>query len=66
MRLKFVRKFSRMLHKRLGCAVKSMYIKHMVARIRTVAFRGIDVLDIDVEVQIASGLPAFTIAGYTK
>ncbi|MCB1557510.1 MAG: ATPase [Alphaproteobacteria bacterium] len=38
----------------------------MVARIRTVAFRGIDVLDIDVEVQIASGLPAFTIAGYTK
>ena len=35
----------------------------MVARIRTVAFRGIDVLDIDVEVQIASGLPAFTIVG---
>lgn len=35
----------------------------MVSRIRTVAFRGIDVLDIDVEVQIASGLPAFTIVG---
>ncbi len=35
----------------------------MVARIKTVAFRGIDVLDIDVEVQIASGLPAFTIVG---
>ncbi len=35
----------------------------MVAKVRTVAFRGIDVLDIDVEVQIASGLPAFTIVG---
>ena len=32
----------------------------MVARINTVAFRGIDVLDVDV--QMASGLPAFTIA----
>ncbi len=35
----------------------------MVARIRTVSFQGIDVLDIDVEVQLASGLPAFTIVG---
>jgi magnesium chelatase family protein len=35
----------------------------MVAKIRTVAFRGIDVLDIDVEVQIANGLPSFTIVG---
>jgi len=35
----------------------------MVAKIRTVAFRGIDVLDIDVEVQIAGGLPAFNIVG---
>lgn len=35
----------------------------MVAKVKTVAFRGIDVLDIDVEVQIASGLPAFTIVG---
>jgi magnesium chelatase family protein len=35
----------------------------MVSKIRTVAFRGIDVLDIDVEVQIANGLPAFTIVG---
>lgn len=35
----------------------------MVAKIRTVAFRGIDVLDIDVEVQIANGLPAFNIVG---
>lgn len=35
----------------------------MVAKISTVAFRGIDVLDIDVEVQIAGGLPAFNIVG---
>jgi magnesium chelatase family protein len=35
----------------------------MVARIRTVAFQGIDVLDVDVQVQIAEGLPAFTIVG---
>lgn len=35
----------------------------MVARIKTVAFQGIDVQGIDVEVQIASGLPAFTIVG---
>ncbi len=35
----------------------------MVARTKTVAFNGIDVLDIDVQVQIANGLPAFTIVG---
>jgi len=35
----------------------------MVARINTVAFQGIDVIDIDVQVQLASGLPAFTIVG---
>jgi len=35
----------------------------LVSRIRTVSFQGIDVLDIDVEVQLASGLPAFTIVG---
>ena len=35
----------------------------MVARINTVAFRCIDVQDIDVQVQMASGLPAFTIVG---
>jgi len=35
----------------------------MVARINTVAFQGISVLDIDVQVQMASGLPAFTIVG---
>lgn len=35
----------------------------MVARIKTVAFQGIEVQGIDVEVQIASGLPAFTVVG---
>ena len=32
-----------------------------VARLRTVAFSGIDVKDVDVQVQISAGLPAFTI-----
>ena len=35
----------------------------MVARIKTVSFQGISVLDVDVEVQISSGLVAFTIVG---
>lgn len=35
----------------------------MVARVKTVAFQGIDVFDVDVQVQIASGLPAFQIVG---
>ncbi len=35
----------------------------MVARIGTVAFQGIDVLDVDVQVQTAAGMPAFTIVG---
>ncbi len=35
----------------------------MVASVHTVAFSGIDVLPIEVQVQIASGLPAFTIVG---
>lgn len=35
----------------------------MVARVSTVAFQGIDVRSVDVEVQIANGLPAFTIVG---
>ncbi len=35
----------------------------MVARIATVAFQGIEVLDIDVQVQIASGNPYFGIVG---
>jgi magnesium chelatase family protein len=35
----------------------------MTSRINTVAFQGIDVLGIDVQVQMSSGLPAFTIVG---
>jgi len=35
----------------------------MTARIRTVAFQGIDVMPVDVQVQIANGLPAFTVVG---
>jgi magnesium chelatase family protein len=35
----------------------------MVARVKTVAFQGIDCLDIDVQVQMSSGLPAFTLVG---
>jgi magnesium chelatase family protein len=35
----------------------------MVARVRTVAFQGIDCLPVDVEVQVAPGLPAFNVVG---
>ena len=35
----------------------------MVSRVRTVAFQGIEVLDIDVQVQILGGLPAFNLVG---
>ena len=35
----------------------------MVARINTVAFQGVDVQPVDVQVQISNGLPAFTIVG---
>lgn len=35
----------------------------MVARVHTVAFQGLDVQDVDVQVQISSGLPAFHIVG---
>ena len=35
----------------------------MVARINTVAFQGINVLDVDVQVQMSSGMPTFTVVG---
>ena len=35
----------------------------MVARVNTVAFQGINVLDVDVQVQTTSGLPAFAVVG---
>src|SRR5262245_47265241 len=35
----------------------------MIARIRTVAFQGIEVVDVDVQVRIGGGMPAFAIVG---
>lgn len=35
----------------------------MVARVATVAFQGIDVVEVDVQVRVASGLPNFLIVG---
>ena len=35
----------------------------MLARINTVAFNGLEILNVDLQVQISSGLPAFTIVG---
>jgi len=35
----------------------------MVSRVATVAFHGIDVIDIDVQVQVSSGMPSFQIVG---
>lgn len=35
----------------------------MVAHIHTFAFRGIEVLDVDVQVHLAGGLPAFSVVG---
>jgi predicted ATPase with chaperone activity len=35
----------------------------MVAHVKTVAFEGVETTDVDVQVQIAPGLPAFTVVG---
>ena len=35
----------------------------MVARVNTVAFQGIGVLSVDVQVQMSPGLPAFAVVG---
>jgi magnesium chelatase family protein len=35
----------------------------MVARVRTVAFQGVEVIEVETQVTIASGLPAFTVVG---
>lgn len=35
----------------------------MVARVATVAFQGIEVVDVDVQVQVSAGLPSFTVVG---
>jgi magnesium chelatase family protein len=35
----------------------------MVAKVRTVAFQGVEVIELETQVTIASGLPVFTIVG---
>ena len=35
----------------------------MVARVRTVAFLGVEIVDVETQVTIAAGLPAFTVVG---
>ena len=35
----------------------------MVARVNTVAFQGIEVIGIDLQVHIGAGLPSFTLVG---
>src|SRR5260370_10893692 len=35
----------------------------MVARVRTVAFQGVEVIEVEAQVTIATGLPAFTVVG---
>jgi len=35
----------------------------MQAKIKTIAFSGLDVLDVDLQIQMTSGMPAFTIVG---
>src|SRR5215471_14780782 len=36
----------------------------MVAKVRTVAFHGVEVIDVETQVTIASGLPAFNVVGH--
>ena len=35
----------------------------MVARVRTVAFQGIEAVDVEAQVTVTAGLPAFTVVG---
>ena len=35
----------------------------MVAKVRTVAFQGVEVIEVETQVTIASGLPVFTVVG---
>src|SRR5437763_4314738 len=35
----------------------------MVAKVRTVAFHGVEVIEVETQVTIGSGLPAFTVVG---
>jgi hypothetical protein len=46
-----------------GRSKKPKAPERLVAHVPTVAFQGIDVLPVDVQVQMGPGMPAFTIAG---
>src|ERR1700680_274300 len=35
----------------------------MVAKVRTVAFHGVEVIEVETQVTLASGLPSFTVVG---
>ena len=35
----------------------------MLARVNTIAFNGLEILDVDLQIQITSGLPSFTVVG---
>lgn len=43
--------------------VKAINLRRMVAHVKTVAFCGVEITDVEVQVHIASGLPSFTIVG---
>lgn len=47
----------------VGCILYLLERWFMVAHVNTVAFQGVDVKPVDVQVQISSGLPAFNIVG---
>src|ERR1044071_5984039 len=49
--------------RKLPRAAKSPGRSDMLARVRTVAFHGVEVIDVETQVSIASGLPAFTVVG---
>ena len=36
----------------------------MPARVRTVAFHGVEVIDVEAQVTLVSGLPAFQVVGH--
>jgi magnesium chelatase family protein len=38
----------------------------VVAHVNTVAFQGVDVVGIDCQVQMASGMPVFTVVGPSR
>ena len=43
--------------------VSATRVRAMVAHVNTVAFRGVDAVPVEVQVQMINGLPAFTVVG---